>query len=629
MTDHALAAGGDNHANANTNVASPPIIIPRQDEQSGVEPFPSLNEPSPQSPSSPISKVGAEGTTRSRGQSSTLSSIRRASKVFEESNPPTGFCIASGQIASQVPSITDIRRGSFGTEGWSGEGQVREKQRRTNSSLSTISQSGEQEKGRGKNPAGMNTPSNTSPGPELRHDALPEAAEEEERSRPPIEADRNAKARSTVTHLDAKSDVLVKPISNARSSSDTNHLSNNVKVEDGYRTTPFDNGYQFPPKHSWSVSTAIFFKAFWQFFITPVGFLVTVYGLNVVAWGGMLFLLLCNASPAMCRPTCNDINSPRRIWIEIDSQILNALFCVTGFGTIPWRFRDLYYLLQYRIGKNDMGLRRLAGINRSWFRLPGSQDLPADLGPAQIMNGAAQIPPSCVAFPLDKSPDAPLTGVRAPPTAMWKLDFVVWTMVWNTFLQAVLSGFMWGLNRYDRPSWSTGLFAIEGVPVSDVDRAKLARDRELGIVHFNNIKDEKPKEKGKGKDAKKSPSASKETRLEDSIDEGIVQAIKRGVFGRGGWGGYEMGNGTDDKRGGQKKEVDIGGSFLVMIHNMSVGAAFRLRADGGETVQPGFLGIGSMLLVLEYSWMVCFDIASLLICLSGYPIRLDMFNETG
>lgn len=68
--------------------------------------------------------------------------------------------------------------------------------------------------------------------------------------------------------------------------------------------------------------------------------------------------------------------------------------------------------------------------------------------------------------------------------------------------------------------------AIEGVPVSDVDRAKLARDRELGIVHFNNIKDEKPKEKGKGKDAKKSPSASKETRLEDSIDEGIVQAIK-------------------------------------------------------------------------------------------------------
>ena len=28
----------------------------------------------------------------------------------------------------------------------------------------------------------------------------------------------------------------------------------------------------------------------------------------------------------------------------------------------------------------------------------------------------------------------------------------------NTALQACLSGFMWGLNRYNRPSWSTGLF---------------------------------------------------------------------------------------------------------------------------------------------------------------------------
>lgn len=35
---------------------------------------------------------------------------------------------------------------------------------------------------------------------------------------------------------------------------------------------------------------------------------------------------------------------------------------------------------------------------------------------------------------------------------------------------------------------------IEGVPVSEKDQEKLRRDRELGIVHFNNIKDERPKE---------------------------------------------------------------------------------------------------------------------------------------
>lgn len=245
---------------------------------------------------------------------------------------------------------------------------------------------------------------------------------------------------------------------------------------------------------------------------------MVIYGLNVVAWGGMLFLLLCNASPAMCKPTCNDINSPRRIWIEIDSQILNALFCVTGFGTIPWRFRDLYYLLQYRIKKNEMGLRRLAGINRGWFRLAGSQDLPVELGPGDIETEFSNVSESSIPYPITKIPNAPLTGIRAPPTAMWKLDFVIWAMVWNTFLQTVLSGFMWGLNRYKRPSWSTGLFvalacivaacggimafvegkhvkAIEGIPVSEKDQERLKRDRELGITHYNNIKDEKPKEK--------------------------------------------------------------------------------------------------------------------------------------
>ncbi|KAF5873891.1 putative alpha-l-rhamnosidase c protein [Botrytis fragariae] len=561
MANHdTFAAGGDNHAstntnaNANANTASPSANYLRQDEQSSIEPsvlpFPLLDGSSPPNPSS-TSKVEEQGITRSRGASSTLGSIRRVSRVFEESNPPTGFCIASGQIASQVPSITDIRRGSFGVEGWSSEGQVREIQRRTSSSRSTISQLGDQDKSRRKDSTGMNTSDHIPSGTETKHDVLPEAPEEEERTQAHSD---DLRTTSTTTNSDVKKKVLVKPNSSVRISSDTNRASHNAKIDDEYRTTPFDNGYQFPPKHSWQVSTAIFFKAFWKFFITPVGFLVTVYGLNVVAWGGMLFLLLCNASPAMCKPTCNDINSPRRVWIEIDSQILNALFCVTGFGTIPWRFRDLYYLLQYRIGKNELGLRRLAGINRSWFRLAGSQSLSPEIDPSHLdaQDSDTPLPQSSLAYPLSKSPDAPLTGVRAPATAMWKLDFVVWTMVWNTFLQAVLSGFMWGLNRYDRPSWSTGLFvalacmvaaaggimsfveakkvkAIEGVPVSEEDRERLRMDRELGVLHYNNIKDEGPKEKekeGKGKRTKGEKSRAEEARMQQSIEEGVAQVVR-------------------------------------------------------------------------------------------------------
>ena len=231
----------------------------------------------------------------------------------------------------------------------------------------------------------------------------------------------------------------------------------------------YPNGYEFPPKHSWGEATVIALKGFWKFFITPLGFLITIYGLNVVAWGGMLFLLLIGGgSQYMCYPEhlhgikdCNDLYSPRRIWIETDSQILNSLFCVTGFGLIPWRFRDLYYLLQWRLRGQHSALRRLAGINRGWLRLPGSSNLPVP------MNISSPVPTSssltaehnpALPLPVSKTPDEPLTGIRAPPTKLWKLDYVIWAYVLNTFLQAVLSAFMWGYNRFDRPSWSTGTF---------------------------------------------------------------------------------------------------------------------------------------------------------------------------
>lgn len=58
---------------------------------------------------------------------------------------------------------------------------------------------------------------------------------------------------------------------------------------------PYANGYHFPPSKSFGQSTKEGLKAFWNYFTTPLGFLVVIYGLNVVAWGGMLFLLLCNA----------------------------------------------------------------------------------------------------------------------------------------------------------------------------------------------------------------------------------------------------------------------------------------------------------------------------------------------
>ncbi|RDW83165.1 hypothetical protein BP5796_04656 [Coleophoma crateriformis] len=540
----ARAAGITESKPSTTNLLRSSNAVP-------LETFPPLDDQegcSPTTGATPDSH-GQEDVARDRGisSSSTLQSrIRSASKKFEESNPPAGFMLASAQIGSSIPSISDIRRGSYGCDGWSAEGQVVEKERRASLVRRGSSQAdGELLKGK-DSPAVTPSPRSVGPtGGELRHQSLQETADEHI----PLNVIKSGVAATAVDHPTYGERETSFPTDEQNSTRSTGRRNSNEtriipatsvpKAEAEYRTTPFDNGYQFPPKRKWTQSTVIFLKAFWKFFITPVGFLVTVYGLNVVAWGGMLFLLLCNASPAMCHPTCNDINSPRRIWIEIDSQILNALFCVTGFGTIPWRFRDLYYLLQYRLQKKQIGLRRLAGINRSWFRLEGSQKLPAEYGPAEAQFAATEgcISEDCLPFPLARTPNAPLTGARAPPTDMWKLDFVVWTMVWNTFLQAVLSGFMWGMNRYKRPSWSTGLFvalacivaacggfmsfvegkkvkSIEGVPLTESDKAILERDRELGISHYNNINDEKPKEKKAHKKTSRSLFKGKHTKTE-------------------------------------------------------------------------------------------------------------------
>lgn len=154
----------------------------------------------------------------------------------------------------------------------------------------------------------------------------------------------------------------------------------------------------------------------------------------------MLFFLLLEAAPAMNHPSADSNDSPRKKWIEVDSQILNALFCVTGFGLAPWRFRDLYLLISYRLAGNRANLSKLANKHASWFRLPLTWD-----GDGYDEEQAAR-------------PIHTATGLRAPPTRMWKLWFFVLMFVLNTLLQCVLSFFMWHYNRINRPTWATGLF---------------------------------------------------------------------------------------------------------------------------------------------------------------------------
>ncbi|KAK2773448.1 hypothetical protein FQN52_006510 [Onygenales sp. PD_12] len=444
-----------------------------------MEPFPAVEEEnkSPSSPRPPTTPVTP--TTRanraprpSNASSNTTRRLRGASLKFLESNPPSGMWMATGDIISQAPTLNEIRTGCFSADGWTEEGQME----RRGSTAHDI----HRRKLTRSNTLAARVAAASTPAPPAL-DALHEQNDQIRRSftDPSYRVVEKAESRDDTMRL-APEEVKAAGVSPQRlgtfDGSAPVQGATPAPVPDETGTYP--NGYRFPPKHTWKQATIIGLKAFGRFIITPFGFLVTLYGLNIVAWGAMIFFLLLNAAPAMCHPSCSASNSPRQIWIEIDSQILNALFCVTGFGLIPWRFRDVYYLLQWRLMSSHDGLRKLAGIHRTWFRLPNSDKLADDIGPPPVYssntpheeisltytdeeleqlrnNPALPFPPSSI-------PPAPLTGARAPPTKPWLLDMLVWMYVLNTVLQACLAGIMWGLNRFTRPSWAVGFLIAAG-----------------------------------------------------------------------------------------------------------------------------------------------------------------------
>ncbi len=112
--------------------------------ESGTEPFPALS-PVPTAENTQPNVYTGEATQRDSGRRrassivSVSSSIGRAShsasvysrqaatsigRSFMNSNPPLGMWQATGEIASQIPTLPEIKNGSFSAEGWSHEGQM-------------------------------------------------------------------------------------------------------------------------------------------------------------------------------------------------------------------------------------------------------------------------------------------------------------------------------------------------------------------------------------------------------------------------------------------------------------------------------------------------------------------------
>ncbi|CAG8908606.1 unnamed protein product [Penicillium egyptiacum] len=185
-------------------------------------------------------------------------------------------------------------------------------------------------------------------------------------------------------------------------------------------------------RQSWSKAFKKGCVATWRFICPHAGLFITVYGLNVIAWGAMLIFLLLNVG---------QIRKERKeTWIEIDSQILNGLFCLTSWGLAPWRIRDTYWLLMWRIGsgeRSQSSIRHLAKRNASWFRM-----------------WDCDFKRSCDEIPLRKT----LAGKSAPATKTRKMDFLVINMLLNSLFQIGMATFMWVYSRHTRPSFGVGFF---------------------------------------------------------------------------------------------------------------------------------------------------------------------------
>ena len=406
-----------------------------------------------------------------RGRAASItSSIRTATRTrgaslkqaFQNSNPPLGMWAATGEVGSKLPTLGEIKDGAFTADGWHHEGQ---------------------EERRGANPHEIHKrriARNSSASTRTRKSSI-------KSSTPAIAEDHEYfPANETLAEETGEMGQKTEAQETTELAESTSSTGGEKGIIGPDETGTYPNGYRFPKKHTTWQSIKIGSKGLWKFFLTPFGFLVVVYGLNVVAWGAMIFFVLLDAAPAMCHPSCNAENSARKIWIEIDSQILNGLFCVTGFGLIPWRFRDFYYLMKWRYGKGEQSLiyhRKLAGINRGWYRLPGSDLLADDIGPPPKYTkknpAPVDAPPPyseeeiaameanpAIPLPVTSMPDPPLTGVRAPTSRAWTIDVVVWMYLWNTIFQGALAGCMWGFNRHNRPSATTGIFITFGCLVA-------------------------------------------------------------------------------------------------------------------------------------------------------------------
>ncbi|CDO71279.1 hypothetical protein BN946_scf184908.g36 [Trametes cinnabarina] len=189
----------------------------------------------------------------------------------------------------------------------------------------------------------------------------------------------------------------------------------------------------------------------WSFVKTPLGIVTAIYGFLVVFWGSGIVLFL-----AKMINLHNDIT--QGFWVELCQQVETGLFTATSIGFIPFRIMDTYRICKiWRYKRKIARRRRKAGLPE----LYDPDDLPDPVYDPNYIHVLSEQEQIDLHYQQHKFMQSQ-TWYRphgTPTHRAFPIDLALWICVCNdlnSFFQCLLSGTMWGLDRFARPAWTTG-----------------------------------------------------------------------------------------------------------------------------------------------------------------------------
>ncbi|KAF5333456.1 hypothetical protein D9611_002429 [Ephemerocybe angulata] len=194
----------------------------------------------------------------------------------------------------------------------------------------------------------------------------------------------------------------------------------------------------------------------WSFLKTPMGILTGIYGFLVVFWGAAIIFFLAKFI------NFHNTNT-QGFWVEVSSQVVNGLFTVTGVGFIPsrvlstWRIWKIWKYKRLTISRRkDAGLPQLFDMD----------DLPDPAYDPNFVRVLSEEEHHDLHRLFSKSRESLLIIKRG--IGLMERTLIVMAL-WiclcndlNSVFQIILCGTMWGLNRFQRPPWSTGILIPAG-----------------------------------------------------------------------------------------------------------------------------------------------------------------------